>query len=65
VSQPLSGKAAQLVINEGQQLRRGPGVALPDGIQDARHFIHAGFGQGLGLPFFFWPRRLPLAFPMA
>ena len=44
VGQPLRGEAAQLLVNQGQQLRRGPGVAMSDGIEDARDIIHGVFG---------------------
>ena len=31
---------AQLVVDQRQELRRGTGVALLDGVQDAGHLIH-------------------------
>src|SRR5262249_32125880 len=34
------GEPAQLVVDQRQQLCRGPGVALSNGVQDAGHLIH-------------------------
>src|SRR5262249_25107165 len=36
----LGGQAAQLVVDQGQQLPRGGRVALLDGLQDPRDLVH-------------------------
>jgi len=37
----LRGELAQLVVDQRQQLLGSVRVALPDGIEDASHLIHA------------------------
>jgi hypothetical protein len=40
LGQTLCGEMAQLVVNQGQELRGGVGIALLDGTKDVGHFAH-------------------------
>jgi hypothetical protein len=42
LGQPLRGQAAQLVVDQRQELLRGNGVALFDGREDTRDVGHSG-----------------------
>ncbi len=50
--QPRRGELAQLAVDKGQKLFRGPGFALLDGGQDTCHVVHR---SGCRRP----PRRHP------
>src|SRR5262245_40408104 len=49
LNEALCGKLAQLVVHERQELRRGLGVALRDGREDASDSAHGSYPtRGLG-----------------